>query len=153
MRGVIEPLQKEYHEAFDDELKSLKERVVKRAIDRGTEAAARLKKAEEDAAKEAVEERKARIASSPGGLDPLEVLESLPAPIKDAFEKQDTPALKSAFSALTPDLASYHFKRLVDSGLWVPAKVRYRDCFIDVTTCALTHLLPIGAGRRAGRRA
>ena len=69
----------------------------------------------------------ARVARlGPGGLDPLEVLESLPQSIKDAFEKQDTPALQAAFGALPPDEAKHHFQRVVDSGLWVPGGSRGR---------------------------
>ena len=84
----------------------------------------------------------------------MEVFPTLPADIQAAFEAKDTPKLKAAFEALTPEVtavplssllhplgryclgfpharstlalirqeASYHFKRVVDSGLWVPAK-------------------------------
>lgn len=76
-----------------------------RAVDRMREAEERLKK-----------ER-----LGPGGLDPLEVLESLPEKIRTAFEKQDTPLLKQSFGELPPEEAKYHFDRVVQSGLWVPA--------------------------------
>lgn len=103
----------QYMEAFTDELNSLKERVRKRAIERKKEAEDRVK-AEEEA------ERKERLG--PGGLDPLEVLETLPQDIRNAFEKQDTPALQAGFAKLSKEDAEYHFKRVVDSGLWVPQK-------------------------------
>ncbi len=98
----------EYREAFDDEVESLVQRVRKRAVER-------QKEAEEKAKKERL---------GPGGLDPLEVLESLPPRIKQAFETQDTPLLKQAFAELPPEQAKYHFDRVVQSGLWVPAKGR-----------------------------
>ena len=56
----------EYKNSFDDELRLFKERICKRAKERIEEA---MKEVEE-------EERKARLG--PGGLDPVEVMESLP---------------------------------------------------------------------------
>eukprot|EP00048_Salpingoeca_helianthica_P002640 m.59136 g.59136 ORF g.59136 m.59136 type:complete len:439 (-) comp12219_c0_seq2:131-1447(-) len=103
----------QYMEAFQDELRALKDRIRKRAVERVAEAEAKAKAADD-------EERKARLG--PGGLDPLEVLETLPAEIRDAFENQNTEKLRAAFQALSPKDAEYHFKRVVDSGLWVPAK-------------------------------
>eukprot|EP00730_Choanoeca_flexa_P019757 TRINITY_DN9662_c0_g1_i1.p1 TRINITY_DN9662_c0_g1~~TRINITY_DN9662_c0_g1_i1.p1 ORF type:complete len:379 (+),score=129.77 TRINITY_DN9662_c0_g1_i1:34-1137(+) len=103
--------QDEYKAAFEDEVKGLIERVKDRAQARFDEA--KKRRAEEEAA-----EREARLG--PGGLDPLEVLETLPPAIKEAFEKQDTPALQAGFAALSKEDAEYHFKRVVDSGLWVP---------------------------------
>ena len=38
------------------------------------------------------------------GLDPLEVLESLPVKIKEAFETQNTPLLQQGFAELSPDV-------------------------------------------------
>lgn len=95
----------EYKAAFDDEVNSLIQRVKKRAVDRRVEAEEKIK----------------RERLGPGGLDPLEVLESLPESIKDAFSKQDTPALQKAFADLPPEEAKYHYDRVVQSGLWVPA--------------------------------
>jgi len=40
----------------------------------------------------------------PGGLDPLEVLETLPLKIKEAFESQNTPQLQQAFAELPPEV-------------------------------------------------
>lgn len=56
----------EYKSSFDDELHQFKERIRKRSAEKLEEA---LREAEE-------EERKARLG--PGGLDPVEVYESLP---------------------------------------------------------------------------
>ena len=55
----------------------------------------------------------------PGGLDPLEVVESLPKVMRDAFESRDVDNLKQALLSLDPKDAEYHMKRCIDSGLWV----------------------------------
>lgn len=56
----------EYKNSFEDELRAFKERIRKRAAEKIADA---VREAEE-------EERKARLG--PGGLDPVEVFESLP---------------------------------------------------------------------------
>ena len=58
----------EYKKAFDDELAAFKDRIRRRAKEKIAE---QIKEEEE-------EERRERIAASPGGVDPIEVLESLP---------------------------------------------------------------------------
>lgn len=96
--------EKQYKDAFNDELKSFIARVENRAVER-------VKEAEE-------KERKKRLG--PAGLDPFEVLESLPADIREAFETQNTPKLQAGFAALSPEDFRYHYDRVVGSGLWVP---------------------------------
>lgn len=64
------------------------------------------------------EERKSRLG--PGGLDPVEVFESLPDELKQCFESQDIPLLQETISKMDQKDATYHMKRCVDSGLWVP---------------------------------
>jgi cell division cycle protein 37 len=54
----------------------------------------------------------------PGGLDPLEVIETLPAVMQEAFESRDVEKLKEALLSMDPGEAQYHMKRCVDSGLW-----------------------------------
>jgi len=54
----------------------------------------------------------------PGGLDPVEVFESLPVILQEAFESRDTDELKKALVAMPPDEAELHMKRCVDAGLW-----------------------------------
>lgn len=53
---------------YSDEVEAFKERLRKRARDKREEAISEIE----------AEEKVKRIESSPGGLDPLEVLESLP---------------------------------------------------------------------------
>jgi cell division cycle protein 37 len=54
----------------------------------------------------------------PGGLDPLEVIETLPVELQEAFESRDVEKLKDALTKMDPKDAEYHMKRCVDSGLW-----------------------------------
>jgi cell division cycle protein 37 len=54
----------------------------------------------------------------PGGLDPIEVFESLPESMQEAFESRDTEKLKQALLNMSESEAEYHMKRCVDSGLW-----------------------------------
>jgi len=100
--------EKQYTDAFNDELNSFRERIKDRANARIEEA---MKEYEE-------EERQKRLG--PGGLDPVEVMESLPQVLKDCFESQDIEALKHAVTQMPEKDAAYHIQRCIDSGLWVP---------------------------------
>jgi cell division cycle protein 37 len=55
----------------------------------------------------------------PGGLDPLEVIETLPVEMQQAFESRDVDKLKQVLLDMDPEDAARHMKRCVDSGLWV----------------------------------
>lgn len=107
----IKSPEPQYKSAFDDELNGLIARVKDRAKARFEEAKIRAAK----------EEEKAKLERMKNGLDPLEVLESLPQKIREAFENQDTPKLQEGFAELAPEDAQYHYERVVKSGLWVPA--------------------------------
>jgi len=100
--------EKQYTDAFNDELSSFRERIKERARIRIEEA---MKEYEE-------EERKKRLG--PGGLDPIEVMESLPDVLKECFETQDIGKLQEAIKTMPEQEAAYHISRCVDSGLWVP---------------------------------
>jgi len=104
----IQVAEADYQKAFDDELMAFIGRIEKRAKEKIAEA---QKEAEE-------EERQQRLG--PGGLDPLEVIETLPEELKACFESQDVQQLKDVISNMDSKLAAYHMKRCVDSGLWVP---------------------------------
>lgn len=107
----VKTAEKQYLDAFEDEYQSFMGRVRARAKIRIDEA---MKEVEE----EEQAEREARLG--PGGLDPLEVLETLPEKIKTAFQTQNTPMLQEGFAELSEEDAQYHLKRAIDSGLWVP---------------------------------
>lgn len=57
----------------------------------------------------------------PGGLDPNEVLPTLPEAMQEAFVSQDIEALKKCLLSLTDEEANYHMQRCIDSGLWNPS--------------------------------
>ncbi|KAH8251022.1 hsp90 co-chaperone Cdc37 [Drosophila bipectinata] len=98
----------EYRAQFESEIEGFKARIQKRAQEKIAEAVAQ---AEE-------EERKERMG--PGGLDPADVFESLPDELKACFESRDVELLQKTIAAMPVDVAKYHMKRCVDSGLWVP---------------------------------
>ncbi|XP_060518256.1 hsp90 co-chaperone Cdc37 [Cylas formicarius] len=104
----IQVAEIEYRQSFDDELSEFKERIRKRAAEK-IEAA--MKKVEE-------QERQHRLG--PGGLDPVEVFESLPKELQKCFESQDIALLQETISALDKEEAKYHMQRCIDSGLWIP---------------------------------
>lgn len=98
----------EYKDGFYEELNAFKQRIRNRAKEK-IEAA--MKEAEE-------EERQKRLG--PGGLDPVEVFESLPESLQKCFESQDVKLLQDTLLAMSREDAEYHMDRCVKSGLWVP---------------------------------
>jgi cell division cycle protein 37 len=92
------------------------ERIIRRAVVKKAEIDEERRKKEgaRDLDEIPVEER-----LGPGGLDPLEVIQSLPEALQDAFESRDIDELKRVLSEMDPHEAEYHMKRCVDSGLWV----------------------------------
>ena len=99
--------EKTYLDAFEDELKGFKERVESRAQARIEEA---TRVAEEEA-------RQKRLG--PGGVDPVEVMETLPIELKECFESRSISKLQDVLAGMSKEDAAYHMKRCVDSGLWV----------------------------------
>ena len=100
--------EKQYLDAFEDELSGFKSRVMQRAKVRIEDA---IRTQEE-------EERKKRLG--PGGLDPVEVMETLPQELKECFETKSVALLQTVLAKLPKEEAAYHMKRCIDSGLWVP---------------------------------
>lgn len=117
--NVINPFfkrleEKEHFDGFNIGLETFIQNLIKRAV---------VKKKEMDEQR-AMEEgvaladipREERLG--PGGLDPLEVFDSLPLSMQEAFESRDTDKLKEALLQMEPEDAEMHMKRCVDSGLW-----------------------------------
>jgi cell division cycle protein 37 len=104
----MQAANKEYKEGFYEELNAFKERIRKRAREKIEEA---MKQVEE-------EEKKKRLG--PGGLDPVEVFESLPEDLKKCFESQDIELLQQTLLKMKREEAEHHMDRCVKSGLWVP---------------------------------
>ena len=114
-RGCVNPFfnriqnaDKQYLDAFNDELESFKKRIRTRAQEKIEET---MKEIEE-------EERQKRLG--PGGLDPVEVFESLPECLQKCFESKDIQLLKDTLIQMDDEEARYYMKRCVDSGMWVP---------------------------------
>jgi cell division cycle protein 37 len=110
-RDVILPFfrrisEKEYLQAFLAAVEDFVQKIIKRAVE---------KKKEMDA------EARRSAPKGPEGLDPYEVLESLPQVLRSAFEAQDLAALQLALAQMDPNEAKMYMKKCVDSGLWVPA--------------------------------
>lgn len=99
--------EKQYLDAFEDELRSFIQRVKSRAKARYEEAA---RQAEE-------EERQKRLG--PGGVDPVEVMETLPLELKECFESRSVAKLQDVLAKMPKEEAAYHMQRCIDSGLWV----------------------------------
>lgn len=99
---------KEYKDGFYDELNAFKSRIKKRAQEKIEQA---MQEAEE-------EERQNRLG--PGGLDPVEVFETLPQELKECFESQNIEMLQECLLKMDKKDAEYHMDRCVKSGLWVP---------------------------------
>ncbi|CAL1588089.1 unnamed protein product [Knipowitschia caucasica] len=104
----IKTADQQYQDAFNDELESFKERVRGRAKIRIEKA---MKEYEE-------EEKQKRLG--PGGLDPVEVYESLPPEMQNCFDEKNIQLLQDVISKMDPTEAKIHMKRCIDSGLWVP---------------------------------
>jgi len=128
-RDVVVPFfrrigEKEHGAAFADAVAVFITRIQARAVDKRKEmdeARARKKELGQGDDDEQVElSREERMG--PGGLDPVEVFETLPEPLQEAFQSQNTQQLREAIAALPLEEAKYHMKRCEDSGLWVPEK-------------------------------
>jgi cell division cycle protein 37 len=114
---------KEMYDGFMEGVDQFIKRIEKRAVEKRKEIdEERLREARErgasgeDAVDVSTIPREERLG--PGGLDPLEVFESLPLSMQEAFESRERSKLEEALMAMTPDEAEYHMKRCVDSGLW-----------------------------------
>lgn len=109
-RDVIIPFFKrieepEHFKAFSAAVEDFAKKIFARAIEKR---------------KEMAEEEKNEQPKGPGGLDPFEVIESLPASLREAFESQDLGKLQAVLATMDAAEAKHHMKRCVDSGLWVP---------------------------------
>ena len=108
--------ERQHLEEFVQACKDFQDKIIQRAI---------VKKKEIDEARAAeagaknLEDIPREERLGPGGLDPLEVIETLPQEMVEAFESRDVDQLRQVLEKLDPKDAEYHMKRCVDSGLWV----------------------------------
>merc|ERR1712159_37682 len=104
-RAAIRPffreiLQEEKMAQLAVETDSFAMKISKRAIDKKAEMEA---EEEEEVVELSREER-----LGPGGLDPVEVFETLPEAMQKAFELKDIPALQEAVRNMSQEEAAYH---------------------------------------------
>ncbi|XP_065811884.1 hsp90 co-chaperone Cdc37 [Labrus bergylta] len=111
----IKTADKQYLDMFDHELELLKKRIRSCAQSRMESA---MKELEE-------EEKQKRLG--PGGLDPVEVYETLPKEIQRSFDEKNIQMLQEAINKLHPLEGKYHLTRCIKSGLWVPESEEGND--------------------------
>ena len=112
-RDVVIPFftrieEKQYFTAFLEQVADFEKRIKERAV---------VKRKEMDADRREME----NVPLGPGGLDPYEVLESLPQIMRDAFESQDIARLQGVLAEMPSNEAAMWMKKCVDSGLWNPS--------------------------------
>jgi len=100
-------------ESFNEAVISFQRRVEKRAVTKKIEMDAELAAQGDDSYEQA--------GPGPGGLDPMQVFQSLPKTMQDAFRDKDIQRLQAAIEELPDEEARYHLRRCEDSGLWVPS--------------------------------
>jgi cell division cycle protein 37 len=110
--------QREHLEEFLAACNSFVEKIITRAVVKRHEID-EARAAEEAQAPVSLEDMPREQRLGPGGLDPLEVIKTLPKEIVAAFESRQVQALHDALMNMDPKDAEYHMKRCVDSGLWV----------------------------------
>lgn len=121
-KRIKEIYEKEFTKQHDELLELIRKRTKERKKEEEEEAkrkAAQEAKIQEMTAEEA-EANKAPLG--PGGLDPTEVLNTLPKEMQDAFMSKDIEKLKEVIAALPEEEAATHMERCVKSGLWVPGE-------------------------------
>mmetsp|Transcript_1168 Transcript_1168/g.4060 ORF Transcript_1168/g.4060 Transcript_1168/m.4060 type:complete len:326 (+) Transcript_1168:103-1080(+) len=115
--------------AFQEGVDHFKNQLIQRAIVKKqeeakeeAEAAEEEQQPEEDAQPvslvEAMYTMTPEERKGPGGLDPVEVFESLPETLQQCFKSGDVDMLKQVASSMDPAEFDNHFKRIVDAGLW-----------------------------------
>jgi cell division cycle protein 37 len=116
--------------AFKEGVDHFLAQIAKRAVDKKKEEEAERAAAEQEAAEAEEQQREAvpliqamydmslEERKGPGGLDPVEVFESLPEQIQECFKSGDVEMLKKCSTEMDPATFSNHFKRCIDSGLW-----------------------------------
>jgi len=114
--------------AFQEGVDHFRSQLEKRAI---VKKAEQEKEAEEEAALaqdeeemqpvpliEAMYEMSKEERMGPGGLDPVEVFESLPEELQNCFKSGDVEMLQTVSKSMDGKVFSGHLKRCIDAGLW-----------------------------------
>ena len=111
--------QREHLEEFLKGCKEFQERIIQRAIVKKAEIDAQRAAEAQEAGNTDLHDIPREQRLGPGGLDPLEVIETLPDDMVKAFESRNVDDLKEALMKLPPEEAQHHMERCIASGLWV----------------------------------
>jgi len=112
--------------AFEQGFETFVLKLEKRAADKKRESEEALQKSKEEAQAPRKKEKlvKAMYTMSkeerlgPGGLDPVEVFESLPQEMQTAFRDGDIELLQQIAEEMPDEEFDGHLQRCIDSGLW-----------------------------------
>lgn len=114
--------------AFQEGVDHFLKQIAKRALDKKKEQEEEKREAEAAAAAqedlqpvslvEAMYTMSKEERMGPGGLDPVEVFESLPEEMQGCFKSGDTEMLKKVAMEMNPKDFEHHFQRCIDAGLW-----------------------------------
>ena len=99
---------------YDSTFEALHEKLAERAVEKRRERDAML------AAAQQPQELSREERLGPGGLDPVEVFESLPEPLQQAYEDKDVDALRAYIDSVPVAEAREIMRKMAGSGLWVP---------------------------------
>jgi len=110
--------QREHLETFVEAVNDFSDKIIRRAVVKKKELDAA--RAEEDKGQPtALEDIPREERLGPGGLDPVEVIKTLPKEMVEAFESRDVQQLQDVLMKMEPGVAEKYMKDCVDSGLWV----------------------------------
>lgn len=111
--------------AFQEGVDHFKEQLIKRAIVKKQEQDEEEKQAADEQEElqpvslvEAMYQMSPEERMGPGGLDPVEVFETLPESMQQCFKPGDVEMLKRVSLEMDPADFKHHFQRCKDSGLW-----------------------------------
>lgn len=119
-----------FQEGVDHFVKQLARRAIDKKREREEEARQRMEEdaeppSEEDLQPvplvEAMYSMSKEDRMGPGGLDPVEVFESISPELQECFRTGDIEMLKKVMMQLTPEESKAQFQRCVDAGLWTPS--------------------------------
>mmetsp|Transcript_41858 Transcript_41858/g.126711 ORF Transcript_41858/g.126711 Transcript_41858/m.126711 type:complete len:325 (-) Transcript_41858:257-1231(-) len=111
--------------AFQEGVDHFLKHLIQRAIDKKKEEAAAEQQAEQPVEDvqpvslvEAMHQMSKEERMGPGGLDPVEVFETLPESMQQCFKTGDVETLKQVAQSMDHVEFERHFQRCIDSGLW-----------------------------------
>lgn len=122
--------REESHQAFQEGVDHFVKHLIRRAIEKKKEQEEEEKQRleaegvepEEELQKvslvEAMYQMSKEERMGPGGLDPVEVFESLPVAMQECFRSGDVEQLKKVASEMDMKEFQQHFQRCIDAGLW-----------------------------------